>query len=32
MDVLKKKKLYDEVVKEINGGVMPVQNGDSTDS
>ena len=32
IDVLKKKKLYDEVVKEINGGVMPTQTGESTEA
>ena len=32
IDVLKKKKLYDEVVKEINGGVMPPQTGESTEA
>ena len=28
---MKKKNLYEEVVKEINGGVLPAQNGESTD-
>ena len=32
IDVLKKRKLYEEVVKEINGGAMPSQTGDSTES